>query len=246
MGKCLAIIPARAGSRGIPGKNTKKFLGRPLIEWTIASAIDSKCFDEIIVTTDCSVTRDLSKNYPIKLIYPRPSYLCTSAAPTADVVAHATEWIAKENGSSIPDLIFVLEPTSPGRQPVHINNTREIFFNNAADTVASISIVPHHFAIQKQLQILDDGSLLGYMGAHPRDMVHRRQEIGPSYAFDGVIFACRREVLDVQPPTLWGQKVYSTEVDPAFVVDLDEAYQWDPAERKLAPMLLGPKSKSDD
>jgi CMP-N,N'-diacetyllegionaminic acid synthase len=238
VGKCLAVIPARAGSRGIPGKNTKNFLGRPLIEWTIASAIDSNCFDEIIVTTDCSVTRDLSKNYPIKLIYPRPSYLCTSAAPTADVVAHAAEWISEEHRDLIPDLIFVLEPTSPGRQPVHIKNTREVFYDKTVDTVASISLVPHHFAIDKQLRILNDGSLFGYMGAHPRDMIHRRQDIGPSYAFDGVIFACRREVLDTQPPTLWGRKVHSIEVDLAFVVDLDEPHQWESAERKLAPMLL--------
>ena len=232
----IAIIPARAGSTGIPGKNTKFFLGQPLIEWTIASAIESNCFQDIIVTTDCDLVKSLSMSFPVKILFPRPPHLCTSSAETVFVAQHALNWLKTEFTNI--DIIFILEPTSPGRQAVHIQKSLEILNDNDVDTVASISEVPHHYSVSKQLKKDHDGNLIGIKGLHIGEMVHRRQNIEKSYALDGVIFGCRSSLLIGDSPTLWGKNIKGIQIDPEFIVDLDEPHQWDLAERQLAPILV--------
>ena len=233
---CLGVIPARAGSQGIPGKNTRIFLDRPLIEWSILSALESKTLSTVVVTTDCPVVADITKRYPIGLIYPRPEDLCTSTASTAPVIAHAVSAaIEAKLISAYPDYVFVLEPTSPGRRVVDIENAYLELLKGEADSVASVSTIPHHHAPQKQLKFKSGSELEGLSGRHPGAMIHRRQEVESSVAFDGLIFAVRGTILQSDPPTLWGRRVHGIVSDPSFVIDLDETYQWELAERQLAP-----------
>ena len=240
---CVGVIPARAGSQGIPGKNTRMFLDRPLIEWSILSALESKVLSSIIVTTDCPVVAEITNRYSVGLIYPRPENLCTSTAPTSSVVAHAVNAaVDSQIIQSYPDYIVVLEPTSPGRRITDIANAFNELSNNGADSVASVSTVPHHYNVHKQLRFHEGKQLESLSGCHPGAMTHRRQDVESSVAFDGLIFGTCLRILQSDPPTLWGPRVYGIPSDPSFVIDLDEPYQWELAERQLAPYLLGHRS----
>lgn len=232
-----ALIPARIGSVGIPRKNIKTFLGKPLIGWTIELANKCHFIERVLVSTDDLEIRDVASKYGAETPFLRPSSLARSETPTDDVVKHALQYLADAEGYS-PNVILVLEPTSPGRQLHHLEATRDLFSNTSIDSVASISEVPHHYHPEKQLRLLPGSLIEGISGKHPSEMIHRRQDIAPMYAFDGVMFSCRREVLDNDGRTIWGQRSAAFVVEPEYVTDLDLPCQWSQAEEKLRNVLL--------
>lgn len=129
-GKAIAIIPARAGSQRIPGKNLRSFAGKPLIDWTIDVAFASDCFDQVLVTTDCEITRARAQSLGVQAPWLRPALLATSTASMASVVSHALE--------SLPgfDWAVLLQPTSPLRAA---EDVRRAFFL-AAETGRCVSV----------------------------------------------------------------------------------------------------------
>jgi len=93
MDKCVAIIPARGGSKRIPRKNIKPFHGKPLIAYSIETALKSKLFDQIIVSTDDEEIADVAKKYGAEVPFIRPKNLADDFTGTADVINHALEWL---------------------------------------------------------------------------------------------------------------------------------------------------------
>jgi len=89
----LAVIPARGGSKRIPRKNIKEFCGKPMISWSIEAAINSKCFDRIIVSTDDAEIAEVARIYGAETPFTRPAELSNDHAGTIPVVAHAIEWL---------------------------------------------------------------------------------------------------------------------------------------------------------
>ena len=231
----LGVIPARGGSKGIPGKNIRPFLGRPLLEWTIETARASGVFREIALSTDDDDIARTARGAGLQVPFMRPSHLAGDDVPTAPVIRHAVEW--HQSHGWTPVAVMVLEPTSPGRQPFHLQEAARLLMQHDVDSVASVSRVPHHYVPAKQLTLAVDGQLSGADGTHVRNMVHRRQELAPRYAFDGVVFACRTKWLLQEPCTLWGDRVLGLVVDPNFAVDLDEPADGAPAEERLRPIL---------
>ncbi len=232
----VALIPARAGSKGIPGKNVRPFLGRPLLVWTVETALASGVFDAVILSTDSPSIAALGREAGAEAPFLRPAELARDDAPTAPVARHALDFLVGRGQR--PTHVFILEPTSPGRRPGHIRQAAELLLSGSCDTVASIGEVPHHHAPVKQLRLTPDGRVAGLDGTHPRDMIHRRQDLPTSYAFDGLIFACRAECLWRNPPTLWGERVAGMPVDPRYCADLDRPEDWAWAEAKLRDVLL--------
>ena len=238
MKKAIAIIPARGGSIEIPHKNIRPFLGRPLLTWTVDSARENSFVDRIVISTDDEEIRQVALASGAEAPFLRPPSLATNNSSTSDVVNHAVDWLQK-NDNYFAEIVLVLEPTSPGRQPEHITQAIELYTDFGADSIASISAVPHHYYPEKQLILAQDSRLAGITGVHPKDMVHRRQNIPPSYAFDGILFSCRTEVLYEKPTSLWGDDIRGFQVDACYVSDLDILDDWTPAENKLRPILLG-------
>ena len=238
MKKTIAIIPARGGSTDIPHKNIRPFLGKPLLAWTVDSARTNNFVDRIVVSTDDEEIRRVALASGAEAPFLRPSSLATKNSSTSDVVKHAVDWLQK-NDNYFAEVVLVLEPTSPGRQSEHITQAIELYSKLGADSIASISAVPHHYYYEKQLILTQDSRLVGITGVHPKDMVHRRQDIPPSYAFDGILFSCRTKVLYGNPTSLWGDDIRGFQVDACYVSDLDVLDDWTPAENKLRPILLG-------
>ena len=137
--KILAIIPARGGSKGLPGKNIKKLAGKPLIAWTIDQAKKSKYIDKLIVSTDSKEIAEISKKYGAEIPFLRSKKLAQDNSSIYDVIFDAINWFKKNNIDF--DLIILLEPTSPLRENNDIDNAVELFINNwdKANSLVSVS-----------------------------------------------------------------------------------------------------------
>lgn len=229
--RALAVIPARAASKGIPRKNARLFLGRPLVAWTIDSALASGALERILVSTDDPEIAALGREAGIDVVE-RPPDLAGDDVPTAPVVKHAVETVG--DGS---ELVLVLEPTSPARRPWHISEAADLLASSGADSVASVSQVPHHYVPEKQLLLAEDGSISASDGGSIAAMPHVRQKARTTYAFDGLIFSCRRELLAGEAPTVWGRRVVAYRVDPRYAFDLDAPEDWAPAEARMRDIL---------
>lgn len=123
--KRLAVIPARCGSKGLPGKNIRDLAGKPLIAWTIEQALDSGCFDVVHVSTDCLEIAEVAKNFGADVPYLRPLELASDVALTEPVISHAITWYER-NGLNF-DVLVLLQPTSPIRLPGTINAAIDAF-----------------------------------------------------------------------------------------------------------------------
>ncbi len=132
----LAIIPARAGSKGIKNKNVSLLAGKPLISYSIEAALSAHCFEEIVITTDCEKVKHIAQEYPVTII-DRPSELSTDLASSLDVITHALNVLAKDN--KLSNYFMLLQPTSPLRTSSHIKNAVEQLEKSQKQTLVSIS-----------------------------------------------------------------------------------------------------------
>ena len=133
MGKILAFIPARGGSKGIPNKNIKLFNGKPLIEWTIKSALKSKLINKVIVSSDSKKILSLSKKFGADVIL-RPKNISGNSATTESAIMHYIK-----NTKESFDTIVILSPTSPLRKKKDIDNAIKEFRSKKLDSCFSAS-----------------------------------------------------------------------------------------------------------
>ncbi|MBI2055590.1 MAG: acylneuraminate cytidylyltransferase family protein, partial [Candidatus Sungbacteria bacterium] len=124
--KILGIIPARGGSKSIPRKNIKELGGKPLIAWTIEAAKKSGVFDRIILTTDDSEIAEVGREWGVEVPFMRPNELAEDHTPTLPVIQHTLAWL-EDNESYEPDAVMILQPTTPFRQPHHIQEAVQLF-----------------------------------------------------------------------------------------------------------------------
>ena len=117
----LAIIPARGGSKRIPYKNIQNLAGKPLIAHTIIAAKKSKVIDKIVVSTDDKKIAKISEAYGIEVPFLRPKNISKDNSPTIEAVKHTLEFL-RTNQDYIPDMIIILQPTSPLRTTRSIDN----------------------------------------------------------------------------------------------------------------------------
>lgn len=232
----LGLIPARGGSKGIPRKNIRTFIDRPLIAWTIEAARQSGVCDRVLVSTDDDEIARVARRFGADVPFLRPAALAGDEVLTAPVIRHAVEWLAAQ-GAPVPDWVFVLEPTAPSRRFWHLQQAAKLLEREQGDSLASVSRVPQHYVPSKQLTLKADGTLTGVDGSAIRYMIHRRQELPASYAFNGLLFACRSGVLRQEPPTLWGERVLAYVTDEQYTVDLDDPEQWPAAEARVRRLL---------
>jgi CMP-N,N'-diacetyllegionaminic acid synthase len=136
--KILCIIPARSGSKGIPGKNTKPLCGKPLIAYSIEQALKTEFIDRTIVSTDDEMIAKISRDFGAETPFIRPAQLATDGASTLDVLLHTIEW-CKTNENLFYDIILLLHTTSPLRSIGDIRKCIEILVDQNADNVFSVT-----------------------------------------------------------------------------------------------------------
>ncbi len=148
--RAIAIIPARAGSQGLPGKNIRELCGKPLIAWTIDKAKKSRHLDEIVVTTDGEEIAAVSRRHGAAAPFLRPAELSTATAPTLVAVEHALGSY-RQRGQEF-EYTVLLEPTSPLREDDDIDRMLALLDAHASDfdSIVSLGGVAEHPAIVKR------------------------------------------------------------------------------------------------
>jgi CMP-N,N'-diacetyllegionaminic acid synthase len=140
--KILAIIPARGGSKGLPMKNIKKMAGIPLIKHTILAAKKAKVFDKIIVSTDNEKILEIAKKEGLEIPFLRPKRISKDKSSTVDAIKHTIDFLEKE--SYVPEIIVVLQPTSPLRKIQEIKKAVNLLKKSNATSVISVTKIKTH------------------------------------------------------------------------------------------------------
>jgi len=181
--KILAVIPARGGSKGLPGKNIKKLNGKPLIVYTIEAGLQSKYQMRIIVSTDDEKIAEISRSYGAEVPFLRPEGLAKDKTPTLPVLQHAIRFLnTKEN--YFPDIILLLQPTSPLRKAKHIDEAMDLFFRENPDSVVSLCKVKDSpYSIKK---IEKNGIVIPFINTD--EEYTRRQDLPELYKLNGAIY----------------------------------------------------------
>ena len=187
----LAIIPARSGSKGLPGKNTKLLCGKPLLAWSIEAGKKSNYIDDVIVSTDSLEIAEIAKKHGALVPFLRPVELSTDTATTFDVLQHAINF-AQMHLKKTYDYIVLLEPTSPLRTSRDVDSAIERLLDSEASAV--VGVAKTECQNPAFLVIVDDkGYISGYENKDMR--VLRRQEIKDVYFFEGSVYVSKTQVL---------------------------------------------------
>lgn len=187
----LAIIPARGGSKGLPGKNIRELCGKPLIAWSIEAGLKSVCVDDVVVSTDSGEIAEISKNYGASAPFLRPEDLASDTATTFDAIKHTIEYY-ENNLHKTYDYIVLLEPTSPLREKNDLDEMIQKIaaLNDDFDAIVSIGEVHEHPSIMKQL---DRNNIKPYCAE--LTMASRRQDNQPAYFPYGVAYIVKTKTL---------------------------------------------------
>ncbi|NQW95202.1 MAG: pseudaminic acid cytidylyltransferase [Polaromonas sp.] len=147
----LAVIPARGGSKRIPRKNIKPFCGKPMIAWSIEAALQSDCFDRVVVSTDDPEIAEVAKSFRADVPFVRPSELSDDHTGTIPVVRHAIEWFT-EHGQ-MPAQVCCIYATAPFVRAADIRHGLDVLTSAGSDYAFSVTSYP--FPIQRAIRITE-------------------------------------------------------------------------------------------
>jgi len=187
----VALIPARAGSKGLPHKNILPVCGKPLVVWSIEKALVSKYVDAVIVSTDSVEIADIARSAGANVPFLRPPELAADNSPMQDVIRHAIAFLAGRERMAF-DYVVLLEPTSPLREDGDIDrmleqlNTSETQF----DSIISIGEIDEHPSIVRRL---NGQNLEPFCTELPQTV--RRQDNEPAYFPFGVAYIAKTNAL---------------------------------------------------
>jgi CMP-N-acetylneuraminic acid synthetase len=226
--RVLGLIPARGGSKGVPRKNIKLLCGKPLIQYTIAPALSSGLFAEIIVSTDDQEIAEASKNLGATPMS-RPSHLATDNSPTIDTVVHVLQKCLAEGNPF--DAVCLLQPTNPLRSVDLLKRSLEKFEQSGADSLISVRQVPHEYNPHWVFEAGADNSFLT-IATGEKNIIPRRQELPVAYHRDGAVYLVKSKVV-LEQKSLYGEKVDFIDVSGEAHVNIDTPDDWVKAEKYL-------------
>jgi CMP-N-acetylneuraminic acid synthetase len=223
----VGVIPARGGSKGIPGKNVAQCAGRPLLAWTCDAARVARSLARVIVSTDDERIAEVARSLGVEVPFVRPGELAGDATPALPVLAHALDWL-EASGTAVEALVL-LQPTSPLRHAHDIDQAVALFRSEGADTVVSVVEVPHRFHPESVMRERG-GVLAPYLEG--TETVTHRQGLEPLFARNGPA------VLVVGPRTvragrLYGPRTLGYRMAAADSLDVDTE-----EDLRLADLLL--------
>ncbi len=219
MSRIIAIIPARAGSKGIPGKNIAKVLGHPLMAYSIAAGRETAGIDRVIVSTDSDDFAQIARSYGAEVPFLRPSDISQDYSPDRDFLVHALDWL-KKNENYIPDLIVHLRPTTPIRDPQDILKAIKIMRDDSQAT--SLRSAHQSPACPYKWFALANGEKFYKTIANEITLEETnkpRQAFPPVYVPNGYVDILRPEVI-LQSKDIHGPRIHSFITE--FCHDLDD------------------------
>lgn len=222
--RVLAIIPARGGSKGVPGKNIKPLGGKPLLAYTIQASNAAKLLTKTIVSTEDQAIISCAKSYNAQVPFVRPDDLATDTAKSIDVVQHAVQFM--ESKGEFFDAICLLQATSPFRTDGMIDKAIQKFIDTDADALISVLPVPHEYNPHWTFEVNESGSLKIATGEN--EIISRRQDLPIAYHRDGAIYITKTEF--IKKGTFYGNTLTYIESDPNLHVNIDTLLDWEKAE----------------
>ncbi|WP_025647163.1 MULTISPECIES: pseudaminic acid cytidylyltransferase [unclassified Psychrobacter] len=226
----VAIIPARGGSKRIPRKNIKEFCGKPMISYSIEAAIESGCFDRVIVSTDDTEIAEVAQAYNAEVPFIRPEELSNDHAGTIPVIQHAVNCLIEQGRT--PEFVCCLYATAPFITPEAIKQgLQQLEDTNAAYAFSATS---YAFPIQRAFKIK---SSLGVEMFEPQQFNTRSQDLEEAYHDAGQFYWGTKEAWLIE------KIIFGSESTPVIlprhrVQDIDTPEDWQRAELLFKAMQL--------
>src|SRR3989344_2861974 len=233
----LGIITARGGSKRVPSKNIKDFLGKPLLAWSIETGKASGVFDRFVLSTESPEIAEIGKRFGIDVPFMRPVEYASDTSSSFGAIKHAYEWL-RDNDGFTADRIILLEPPAPGRQPFHVREVVELIGREDIDSVLGVTELSSQYHPEKILKKDSGNMLMRYHdGKLIREGVKRSQEFSKLYFPNASISAFKPANFYRAPPSLWGDRVYGYKMEAKYAFDIDTPDDWNIAEYKMRALL---------
>ena len=217
----IAIIPARGGSKRIPRKNIKLFCGKPIIAWSIEAAINSKCFDKVIVSTDDLEIAEIAGSFGAEIPFMRPENLSDDQTTTIPVINHTIKWL-KQQGIH-PKLACCIYATAPFVKADSIKQAYKQLQTTQADYC--FSVTSYAFPIQRAIKITQQRIEMFY----PEHLNTRSQDLEEAYHDAGQFYWGKAEAFKQLKP-LFSEHASLFLLPRHLVQDIDTQEDWTRAE----------------
>ncbi len=214
--RTLALVPARGGSRRLPGKNLAALAGRPLIGWTIDAALSARSVDDVIVSTDDPAIAEVAQAAGAEVPFLRPKDIATDHSSTEEVMRHALQSLAEAGRTW--DLLVLLQPTSPLRTSADIDEAVTLFRERQASAVISVCTTDHPPEWCNPLP--PDRSLEGFL--RPDVVGKRSQDLPTSYRLNGAIYIYPCQAIREGALAAFARGSYAYVMPREHSIDIDE------------------------
>ena len=218
--KILAIIPCRSGSKGLKDKNIKELCGKPLCAYTIESAINANCFDEVHFSTDSVEYAKIAEKYGAKVPFLRDSILATDTSSSWDVVKNVVQCYAKKGKDF--DAVMLLQATSPLRSSEDIVNAIKLLKEKSANAIVSVAETEHSPYWSAELPA--DGDMAVFYERVKN--AYRRQECAASFSLNGALYLVKLPYL-FECENIFQEKCYAYVMPRERSFDIDTQFDFD-------------------
>lgn len=218
----VAIIPARKGSKRIPGKNIKDFCGKPMIAHSIDCAIKSGLFSKIIVSTDCDEIARISKNHGAEVPFMRPGQLADDFTPIANVYLHVLELLSEKQ--KLPKYFCGITATAPLMQERYLREGFEMMEEKQAPAAFSVCQFPA--PIQRALKVSNDGSLKMFW---PENELVRSNDLELAFFDSGQFYWLKTDTF-MEEKKVWLPGSLPVTLPRHLTQDIDNEDDWKQAE----------------
>jgi pseudaminic acid cytidylyltransferase len=218
----IAVIPARGGSKRIPRKNIKLFCGKPMIAWSIEAALESDCFDHVVVSTDDAEIADVAREYGAQVPFMRPTTLSDDHTGTIPVIRHAIEWFGEQG--QVSDQVCCVYATAPFVGAADIRRGLDILTGAGSDYAFAVTKYP--FPIQRAIRITDEGRVAML---NPEHFNTRSQDLEEAYHDAGQFYWGRASAW-LTGKVIFGPHAAAIQLPRYRVQDIDTVEDWQMAE----------------
>jgi N-acylneuraminate cytidylyltransferase len=226
--KCIAVIPARGGSKGIPKKNIQPLAGKPMVVHSITAALQTPSIDRVFVSTDDAEIASVSREYNAEIIL-RPQEISGDTATSESALLHALDHL-EQTEDDIPELLVFLQCTSPLTLAEDIEGTIQALIQNHADSALSVSAF-HYFLWGYD----KDGEVIAIN--HNKYFRPRRQDRDPQFVETGAVYVMRVEGFRQVKHRFFGKiAMYEMPLERRLEID-------DPVDMQIAEVLMSHKSE---
>jgi CMP-N-acetylneuraminic acid synthetase len=234
MERILAVVPARGGSKGLPGKNIRELNGMPLIGHVARAAGQVPKISEVVLSTDDETIATVGRKLGISVPFLRPSEFATDSASSFDVVLHALQMMEKLRGQTY-DAVLLLQPTCPFTQSSHIDAAIRLMETGGWDFVGSVmEVIDDHPAYMLRGELGAD-----FLRAFPEyPETGRRQDLPTMYVRSGNIYLSRRSLLVRHRALIGGRSTY-IRVMREEAININNAFDWMVAESHVMAKVKG-------